>query len=69
MENKIFKNQIEGEEWLTSSQASVYLGISSKTLMNLTSNGKIPYYKFGRRNRYLKDELRMLLMSQRRGAL
>lgn len=65
--HKFFENLIGEEEWLTSSEAANYLGISCKTLMNLASNGKIPYYKFGRRNRYLKDELRMLLMSQRRG--
>lgn len=67
MNDKLFNNIIRDEEWLTSSEAANYLGISNKTLMNLASNGKVPYYKFGRRNRYLKDELRMLLMSQRRG--
>jgi excisionase family DNA binding protein len=64
-----FENRIGDKEWLTSSEAAEYLGITTKTLMNLTSNGHVPYYKLGRRNRYLKNELRMLLLSQRRGAV
>lgn len=54
-------------EWLTSVEASEYLGISIARLMNLTSSGKIPYYKFGRSNRYLLSELKAVLMSQPRG--
>jgi excisionase family DNA binding protein len=67
MMDSFFENRIGEKEWLTSIEAAEYLGISTRTLMNLTSNGNVPYYKFGRRNRYLKDELRMLLLSQRRG--
>jgi excisionase family DNA binding protein len=55
------------EEWLTSEQAAKYLKISVPTLWNLTSNGKIPFHKFGRRNRYFLTELRELLFSQKRG--
>jgi excisionase family DNA binding protein len=57
----------EYREWLTSSEAAEYLGISTAQLMNLTSNGRVPYFKFGRSNRYLISELRELLMSQPRG--
>lgn len=57
----------EYREWLTSKEASNYLGISTAQLMNLTSCGKVPYYKFGRSNRYLISELRSLLMSQPKG--
>lgn len=67
MDDKFFEIQIGAKEWFTSSEAADYLGISTRTLMNLTSNGKVPYYKFGRRNRYQKDELRNLLLLQRRG--
>ncbi len=59
--------KIEYSEWLTSIEASEYLGISVSRLMNLTSNGKIPYYKFGRSNRYLVSELKALLMSHPKG--
>jgi excisionase family DNA binding protein len=54
-------------EWLTSNQAAEYLGVSNSRLLNLTSNGNIPYYKFGRSNRYLVSELRELLLSKPRG--
>jgi excisionase family DNA binding protein len=61
----LFDNE---EEWLTTSQAASYLCINERTLHNLTSRGEIPYYKFGRRNRYLKSELRNLLMQNKRGS-
>lgn len=57
----------EYREMLTSKEAAEYLRVSVARLMNLTSNGKIPYYKFGRSNRYLLSELRELLMSQPKG--
>lgn len=54
-------------EWLDSEKAASYLCISVQTLRNLTSNGQIPYYKFGRRNRYRRDELDLLLLQNKRG--
>ena len=57
----------EYREWLTSAEAAQYLGIGKPQLMNLTSCGRVPYFKFGRSNRYLISELRELLMSQPRG--
>lgn len=54
-------------EWLTSLEAAHYLGISRSQLMNLTSSGRVPYYKLGRSNRYLVSELRALLMSHPKG--
>jgi excisionase family DNA binding protein len=57
----------EYREWLTSAEAAHYLGIGKPQLMNLTSCGRVPYFKFGRSNRYLISELRELLMSQPRG--
>ena len=53
--------------WLDSREAASYLRISVKTLMNLSSNGAIPFYKFGRRNRYLKEELDQILLQNKRG--
>jgi len=55
------------KEFLTTTEAAEYLGISEHALICQTSNGKIPYYKFQRRNRYLLKELRELLLSQKRG--
>ncbi len=55
------------KEFLTTAEAAEYLGMSEHALICQTSNGKVPYYKFQRRNRYLLRELRELLFSQKRG--
>lgn len=55
-------------EWLTTEQAAKYLGLSVPSLRNMSSNGKIPFYKLGKRNRYRLIELRELLLSERRGS-
>lgn len=57
----------EYRKFLTSEEAAEFLRISTSRLMNLTSSGKIPYYKFERSNRYLLSELESYLMSQPRG--
>jgi excisionase family DNA binding protein len=54
-------------EWLDTQAASSYLGMSEGSLRNMTSNGLIPYYKLGRRNRYRVTDLRELLLAQKRG--
>ncbi len=54
-------------EWLDSEEAAIFLRISVKALRNMTSNGQVPFYKLGRRNRYRKDELEALLLSKKRG--
>lgn len=57
------------EEWLTTEGAASYLKVSVGTLRNLTSNGHVPYHKLGNRNRYLLEDLRNLLLKNRRGIL
>lgn len=59
--------QLFDKEWLNTEEAAAYLGLSVGALRNVTSEGKVPYYKFGRRNRYRSAELRHLLLSQKRG--
>lgn len=54
-------------EWLDSNEAAAFLRISPFNLRNLTSAGRVPYYKFGRLNRYLRSELRELLTAHPRG--
>lgn len=54
-------------EWLTTEEAAKYLKVSVPSLRNMTSNGKVPYYKFERRNRYRLDDLRKLLLKNPRG--
>jgi excisionase family DNA binding protein len=53
--------------WLNTEQAADYLGVSVGSLRNMTSNGQIPYYKLGRRNRYRLPDLHELLLSEKRG--
>lgn len=56
-------------EWLDSRQAAQFLKVSVPMLRNMTSNGQVPFYKLGRRNRYRVDELEALLLKGRRGPL
>jgi excisionase family DNA binding protein len=70
-ENLENSNQVDisiSREWFTTEQAAEYLGVSPATLRNLTSNDKVPFYKFGRRNRYRLPELRELLIAGKRGS-
>lgn len=55
------------EEWLDSVEAAAYLKVTLGALRNMTSNGQVPFYKFGKRNRYRTEELRTLLLSHKRG--
>lgn len=60
---------IEESEWLTSEEAARYLRVTEQTLRNMTSNGRVPYYKLGRSNRYLRSELKSLLVTQSKGPI
>lgn len=62
-----FSSLTTESEWMDSDEAAAYLRISPYQLRNLTSNGRVPFYKFGRSNRYLRKELRELLLGQARG--
>lgn len=62
-------NFIDDLYFMNSQEAARFLGISTKFLMNLTSCGRVPYFKFGRSNRYLKSELVKLIFENRRGPL
>lgn len=61
------KNEDDNQEWLTTPEAAEYLRVSVGQLRNMTSNGYVPYYKLGRSNRYLKEELKQMLLDKRRG--
>lgn len=68
MENRLLQYDCSLKtEWLDSEEAAKFLRISVKALRNMTSNGQLPFYKLGRRNRYRKDELEAQLLSKRRG--
>ena len=65
----VLKGSLETEhnEVLTTEEAANYLRISVGTLRNMTSDGLVPYTKLGNRNRYFLNELRELLLSNRKG--
>lgn len=60
---------LKTEIWLTTEEAAQYLKLSVGTLRNMTSNGRLPFYKClgTNRNRYLQSELKELLLAQKRG--
>lgn len=63
-----FIGQIDGNlEWMNTKDAANFLRVSPAFLTNLVSNGKVPYYKFGRSNRFKRIELIKLLESEPRG--
>ena len=64
----LFDNRID-REWLSTEEAAAYLRLSVGSLRNLTSNGEVPHYKLGYRNRYRLDELRNLLLSNKKGGI
>ena len=53
MKAEINKNQ----KCLNSSQASQYIGVSSRTLTRLRDSGRIEYFKFGRNIRFTEEQL------------
>lgn len=55
------------EKMMSTEDAAEFLGLSVASLRNMTSQGQIPYYKLGRRNRYSRNELTQLLLGNRRG--
>ena len=58
---------IQPSTWVDINVAAKYLSLSVGALRNLTSQGKVPYYKFGRRNRYRLDELNKILLKNPKG--
>lgn len=54
-------------EWITTEEAAQLFQVSEGQIRNWTSNGKLPYYKLGRLNRYNRSELENLLITNRRG--
>lgn len=67
--NSLESSLIIESEWMTTNEAAAYLRTTPKSLLNICSNGKVTYYKRGRRNLYRRNELRELLFSQKRGPL
>ena len=51
----------------TSEEARIALDISARTLWGMTASGEIPRVRFGRAVRYLVDDLRRWIDSQKQG--
>ena len=66
------KNQNEEPKriivWMTAEEVAAYLKVSKGVVYNLTSNGYLPYYKVGGRNRFLLSEIEELILKQKVGA-
>lgn len=62
----ISKNELV---YLDSNEAAEFLRMEKKSFQNKVSNGKIPYRKFGRLNRFKKTELIQLLEKEKRGPI
>lgn len=61
------KTEYEGDRFLNAYEAAEFLSVPYNSLLNMTSSGKIKYYKLGRRNRYLLSDLKALLMANQKG--
>ncbi len=51
------------DEMLTTNEAAIYLKISKGSLLNMVWRKQIIPYKLGRRNRYYKKDLSLLISS------
>lgn len=54
-------------EWLDTVEAAYYLRTKPSVIRNQSSNGRLPYYKNGRKNLYRKSDLREHLLKNKRG--
>lgn len=71
-DNGIYPGSLKIEEedrFLTTAEAANYLRVCAQSLLNMTSNGQVPVCKLGRRNRYRLQDLKDLLLTNRRGGL
>jgi excisionase family DNA binding protein len=60
-------SSLKTEKMMSTEETAEFLGITVGSLRNMTSQGKLPYYKLGRRNRYSRNELIQLLLKNKRG--
>ncbi len=54
-------------EWLTTDEVSLIYKLSKKSVLNMSSNGSLPTYKLGNRNRYKRSEIDAILLQTKRG--
>ncbi len=54
-------------EWLTTDEVSAIYKLPAQSVRNMTSNGSLPVYKLGNRNRYKRSEIDAILLQTKRG--
>lgn len=54
-------------DWMTTAEVASFLRVSVGQIRNWTSNGRLPYNKLGKLNRYSRKEIESLLLSNKRG--
>ncbi len=54
-------------EWLTTDDVSSIYKLPIQSVRNMTSNGTLPVYKLGNRNRYSRSEIDAILLQNKRG--
>ena len=55
----------EGAVWLSTKQASVYLGVNLRTLYRFIDEGELPAFKFGRVIRLRQNDVEAFVESAR----
>ncbi len=54
-------------EWLTTDEVSLIYKLPKKSVLNMSSNGSLPTYKLGNRNRYKRSEIDAILLQTKQG--
>lgn len=54
-------------EWLTTNEVSAVYKLPKKSVLNMCSNGTLPVYKLGKRNRFRRSEIDAILLQNKRG--
>ena len=54
-------------EWLSTEDVARIYKLPLKSVLNMTSNGTLPVYKLGNRNRYNRIEIDQILLQSRKG--
>lgn len=55
------------EAYLTTKEVAIFLGVKEQQVRNWTSEGKLPFYKLGRLNRYKWCEIKEIIDSNPAG--
>jgi hypothetical protein len=67
LSNLTLFDNLNNREWLDSSQAAEYMCLTKGELLNKCSQGKIIYFKLGRKNLFRREFLDELILKNRRG--